>query len=74
MNGRKISPWTGRHVALQDADVPMMDNTDGRMLETFLNRGNSCPCLPKLWQGYASSAAGRSLSLAAGADGEIRDL
>jgi hypothetical protein len=67
INGRKISPWTGRHVAPQDADVPMMDNADGRMLETGLNRGNSCACLPKLWHGSASSAAGRSFSLAAGA-------
>jgi len=45
----------------------MMDNAEGRMLETGLNRGNSCACLPKLWQRSASSAAGRSLSLAAGA-------
>src|SRR5262249_26743953 len=68
INGRKISPWTGQHVALQDADVPMMDNADGRMLEAGLNRGNSCACLPKLWQGYASRAAGRSLGLAARPD------
>src|SRR5262249_59990483 len=69
INGRKISPWTGQHVALQDADVPMMDNADGRMLETGLNRGNSCACLPKLWQGYASRAAGRSLWLGGGGGG-----
>jgi hypothetical protein len=39
VNGRKIGAWTGRHVAPQDVRVPKMDNADGRMLETGLNRG-----------------------------------
>jgi len=43
VNGRKIGAWTGRHVAPQDVRVPKMDNADGRMLETGLNRGKSGP-------------------------------
>jgi len=44
--------------------VPMMDNEDGRMLETGLIRGNSAPYLPQQ-DGRTTGAEGRFLALAA---------